>query len=104
MVFGLTQNVLAMVCTLAPLAIRMAVLLLILLALAILFGIIVGDRFAKPIRELQKATEKIMTGGMDYRINLQTGDEIQEFAESFNTMVEDLREKQKNLLFGVKFE
>ncbi|MDD5225887.1 MAG: ATP-binding protein [Candidatus Omnitrophica bacterium] len=71
---------------------------LILLAFAILFGIIIGDRLAKPIRGLQKATERIMAGEMNYRIELWTGDEIQEFAESFNDLIERLQEKQKNLL------
>jgi signal transduction histidine kinase/HAMP domain-containing protein len=83
---------------LKQLAVEGAVLLLILLVIAILSGSIVGDRFARPIRELQKATGMVMAGAMDYRIKIWTGDEIQEFAESFNAMIEDLRGRQKSLL------
>ena len=80
-------------------------LLLVLLAGAIFSGIFVGERFAKPIRELQKATERIMAGGMDYKIEIRTADEIQEFAESFNAMIADLRKKQDSLLMSrLEFE
>ena len=45
--------------------------------------------------DLQKAAERIMAGEMDYRIELWTGDEIQEFAESFNALIQQLQDKQK---------
>lgn len=83
---------------LKQLAVEGIVLLLSLLGFVLFFGLIVGDRFARPILELQKATEKIMAGRMDYKIELWTGDEIQEFSESFNAMIADLREKQSSLL------
>lgn len=83
---------------LKQLAIEGIVLFLILLAVAIFSGLIVGERFAKPIRELQRAVEKIMSGDINYRINLWTGDEIQEFSESFNVLIEQLRKKQEALI------
>ncbi len=83
---------------LKQLAIEGLVLLSILLAAAIFYGIIVGKRFSKPIHELQRAIAKIMAGDMDYRINIWTGDEIQEFSESFNTLIEQLRKRQTDLV------
>ncbi len=75
-----------------------AVLLLgALWVIAIIFGIIVGDRLSKPVRELQKAAEKILAGDMDYRIKLSTRDEIEAFAESFNNLIGKLHENQDKL-------
>ncbi len=94
----ITQDVAEVFQPLKQLAIKMAVLFLGLFAGALFFGVIVARRFAGPIRELQKAVEKIMAGEKDYRIKLWTRDELQDFAESFNALIGQLQEKQKNLL------
>lgn len=84
------------------LATGMAVLLLVILAVAVSLGIAVGNRFSKPIVVLQQATEKIVAGQWDYKVDIQTGDEIQEFAESFTEMVNRLRRRQSELLEAKK--
>ncbi len=51
----------------------------------------------KSIKKLQLGANKIGTGDLDYRLNIQTGDEIQELSEQFNQMATALRESYRTL-------
>lgn len=51
----------------------------------------------KSIKKLQLGANKIGTGDLDYRLNIQTGDEIQELSEQFNQMAATLRESYRTL-------
>ena len=51
----------------------------------------------KSIKQLQLGANKIGTGDLDYRLNIQTGDEIQELSEQFNQMAVALRESYRTL-------
>lgn len=73
------------------------VLALILFAVTIFLGRIIGGQFVKPIRELYVATEKIRMGSWDYEINVKTGDEIEELGDAFNLMTSRLKTLYGNL-------
>lgn len=55
-----------------------------------------------PIRELYKGAEVIGHGNLDHRLNIKTGDEIEELADGFNRMAGELKELYTNLENKVK--
>lgn len=75
--------------------------ILFLTALVVLFGnllsIFLIRIIVRPIRELSIGTQKIASGDLDYRVNVQSNDEIGDLAELFNSMAQDLRNYIKEL-------
>ena len=55
-----------------------------------------------PIQELYNGAEVIGSGNLDHRLNIKTGDEIQDLAEGFNKMAGELKELYTNLENKVK--
>ncbi len=55
-----------------------------------------------PIQELYSGAGIIGKGNLDHRLNIKTGDEIQDLAEGFNTMAGELKELYTNLENKVK--
>jgi len=51
----------------------------------------------RPIKSLRKGARQIAEGNLDYRIDLNTADELQEFAAEFNSMGEKLLERTARL-------
>ncbi len=82
---------------LLSLAIQMMVILSISFFIMLIEGYLAGGLIAGPINILYKGVEHISKGDWDYKIVLNTKDEIQEFAESFNKMIAEIREKQRKL-------
>ena len=76
---------------------RTSTLLLIGLGVALLSSVFVGRRIVRPLRTLGEGAERIGGGDLDYRLNVQTGDEIQSVAEEFNKMTSRLQESYANL-------
>lgn len=56
-------------------------------------GIIVWISYktSKPIRELHKGVEIIGSGNLDYRVEVKSGDEVEELAQEFNEMAGELK-------------
>lgn len=50
-----------------------------------------------PIVALKKGSEAIGGGNLDYKVDVKTGDEIEDFANSFNKMASDLKEYMEEL-------
>ena len=59
--------------------------------LAIISGIVLAKRMAKPIVELSDATRKVGKGKLDTQIAIQSKNEIGQLASSFNRMIKDLK-------------
>ncbi len=76
---------------------NIAIVMLIIIIIMMPIGYILSSVYAKPINKLHIATEKILRGNWDYDIKIHTGDEIEEFADSFGVMVSNLKMKQKEL-------
>jgi PAS domain S-box-containing protein len=64
-----------------------------LAALAILFGTILGIRFAKPIHDLADAASRIRDGDLSVRAPVTTQDEVGLLARNFNEMTEKLEQQ-----------
>lgn len=66
--------------------------------LTLIFITFVSFYFSKgitqPLEQFKEGAEIIGKGNLDYRIKVKTGDEIEELAESFNRMTEDLKKSR----------
>lgn len=51
---------------------------------------ILSRSFNKPVKDLKKAMEKIQTGNLNVRVNINTQDEMEYLGDGFNKMSEDL--------------
>ncbi len=74
------------------------ILFVIVLLLTILSSIILGVKFSIrnliwPLQELKERAKKISQGEFDTRIELNRDDELQDLAETFNSMARELKEK-----------
>ncbi|MCC6544242.1 MAG: HAMP domain-containing protein [Nitrospirae bacterium] len=59
---------------------------------------ITAGKIVRPVKELQKGAEQMGGGDLDYRITVNTGDEIEDLATNFNDMASKLK------LFYIKLE
>lgn len=70
-------------------------ILLVITLLIVFFSIWIGRYIAKeitvPIHELAEGTHAIASGNLDYRINVESNDEVGLLVKSFNRMTEDLK-------------
>jgi PAS domain S-box-containing protein len=66
-------------------------------AIALLFGFIAADQFTRPIKALRKGSEMLAKGNLDYRITINTNDEIEQLANDFNRMADDLKKHERQL-------
>jgi two-component system, NtrC family, sensor kinase len=72
-------------------------LLLIALIPALLLGLFFARQMAKPIRTLNAAASQLGSGDLDQRIEIRSGDELEELAETFNSMSARLRDSYNGL-------
>jgi signal transduction histidine kinase len=76
---------------------RTGLLLLLGLALSVAVAVIMVGRMVTPIRALREGAEAIGAGKLDQKIEVRTGDELQDLAEQFNRMAGELRESYAGL-------
>jgi nitrate/nitrite-specific signal transduction histidine kinase len=72
-------------------------LLLIGLGLAILASLALARRMVTPIRQLQTGPARIGAGDLAYRLEVETGDELEVLAGQFNAMASQLHESYAGL-------
>jgi len=79
---------------------------LALLAISLFVGAAVitwvSGRMTGPIRELHEGAKTIGSGNLDYRVNVETGDEIEWLGEEFNKMAAELKVSYATLEQKVK--
>jgi signal transduction histidine kinase len=80
----------------APL-IRIGILLLLGLVLSLLASLALARYMVRPINALREGAEAIGAGNLDQKIDVHTGDELQDLAEQFNNMATKLRESYAGL-------
>ena len=76
---------------------RSGVLLGLALLLAAVAGGLLARRMVVPIQRLQLGAERLGSGELGHRINIQTGDEIEVLADRFNHMGAQLQESYATL-------
>lgn len=64
-----------------------ATLMLVLIPI----GFIASGIFVRPIKKLRNEIEHIGRGNLDYKVEIETNDEIEELADSFNQMTANLK-------------
>jgi two-component system nitrogen regulation sensor histidine kinase NtrY len=75
---------------------RVYILVFALITLVVLFsvtwiGLYLARRITEPIQTLLHGTREISSGNLDYRVEVEAGDELGILVESFNRMTGDLR-------------
>jgi len=78
----------------------LVIMLIFVLLFVILDVFLIAEKIINPIKKLHEATDIIAQGNLDYKIDIKTGDEAEQLAESFNKMVKDVlsTEKEKRAL------
>jgi len=72
-------------------------LFFIMIGIVVLTARKVAGIITTPIIDLENGVKIIGAGNLDYRLNIHSGDEIEELAASFNTMTTDLQSYIRNL-------
>lgn len=67
------------------------------LIIAFLISIAVANSISRPIVKLQKGTEEIERGNLDYKAALNSKDEIGQLSRSFDAMTASLKESRENI-------
>lgn len=65
--------------------------LMVLIGLSFLFAYLSSGYIAGPLEKLYKGAESVANGNFDYKLDIRTGDEIEQLAKEFNFMEEKLR-------------
>ncbi len=73
------------------LLVQALVLMPILIIITLPLGIFFGTLSVKSIKKMQRSVERIRKGDLQHRIKIDTRDEIEELADSFNAMLDDLK-------------
>jgi len=60
-------------------------------------GIFLSRKITNPINELIKGTEEVRKGDLSTRVNVRSGDEIEQLAIAFNQMTSDRKRSQEEL-------
>jgi len=66
--------------------------------ISVLVAIYFSRRLTKPLLEVASGTRKVAGGDWEYRIPVQSKDEVGQLASAFNQMVSTLKEKQEQLI------
>jgi signal transduction histidine kinase/CheY-like chemotaxis protein len=77
------------------------VLFLVVLVFAVLAAVVLAERISGPVRKLSVGALSISKGDLNQKIDIHTGDEIEELSDTFNRMTGELaknRDQQKQLI------
>jgi signal transduction histidine kinase len=66
--------------------------------LGILISVWIAARFSRPIENLAAASREVAAGNWDVQVESHSGDELQELADSFNSMTRELMEQRDRLV------
>jgi len=75
---------------------------LVVLLLAVLLTLVISRRTTRPIRDLQRHTQRVAAGDLDARIAVDSHDELGELAEHFNRMTAEVKEQREQLIRAEK--
>ncbi len=80
------------------------IVLIGVLALAVAAAVLLARRIVSPIEKLQKGAEQIGLGNLEFAVQIDTNDELEDLSDEFNRMrirIKEVREREK-LLSQVK--
>jgi signal transduction histidine kinase len=67
------------------------------MAVSISFAYIISRRIANPIRSLLQGTKQVIKGNLDCHVSVAQRDEVGELAESFNSMIDEIKRYREEL-------
>jgi two-component system NtrC family sensor kinase len=80
---------------------RTATLFSTLIAVGMVFGLVMSYLFAarlvRPVRELAEGMNRVAQGDLNYKVRIQSGDELGSLAGAFNRMVKEAKERDLRL-------
>ncbi|HOE64408.1 MAG TPA: ATP-binding protein [Candidatus Sumerlaeota bacterium] len=76
---------------------RMSLLGVLMVAAMLLLGLYLSNKIVVPIKTLQKGLHDIAKGNLNARVKLRTGDEIEDLADGFNSMAQELQKTYGDL-------
>ena len=74
-----------------------AFLFFVILLVVLMVAVILSRVITRPVATLKEGAAAIGDGNLDFRVTIQSGDEFEDLARSFNTMAEALKENIANL-------
>ncbi|HVP97368.1 SpoIIE family protein phosphatase [Methanoregula sp.] len=74
-----------------------AILFVAILLVVLLVSIVLSRVITRPVEQLKAGAEALGEGDLDFRVEIQSGDEFEDLARSFNSMAEALKENIENL-------
>ncbi|MBO5092797.1 MAG: SpoIIE family protein phosphatase [Lachnospiraceae bacterium] len=95
---GITSGAQQMVsATLSTVMIRFIIFFAVVGIFVIMLSFAVSGTITRPIQKLARNVENIGQGNLDVRMEVESGDEVGELAQTFNRMLEDLQQYIQNL-------
>ncbi len=82
--------------------VRTSIILVPVLLLIFYGSGFMASRMARPIHTLAVGAQEIAAGNFDKKLEVHTGDEIEELADSFNHMTDELKKYMKNLALAAE--
>jgi signal transduction histidine kinase len=79
----------------SALLLRDAIMLLVVFVLVVLLSFVLALIIVRPIEKLEEGTARVAQGKFDEGVNITTGDELQELGDSFNDMVQGLKQLEQ---------
>ena len=76
---------------------EVAFFIILLIALAFSVSKIAARRITQPISDLTQGVQEISAGNLDKKVHVQTGDELENLADCFNTMTDELKSYMKRI-------
>jgi len=61
----------------------------------VLIGAVVAQQISRPILQVARASQRVAAGDLDQRVQVRTRDEVEDLAQAFNKMLEDLEHAQR---------
>lgn len=77
---------------LGPFALAVLGVLLIAVAIGSGFGFVTGNALTEPIKKLTEGAQAFAAGDLNQQIEITTGDEVENLANTFNNMASDLKD------------
>lgn len=65
----------------------------------VVLSILIARNISRPVTELQKAANKLAQGDFNAKVKVDTKDEIEDLANAFNAMIDNIKESNETILF-----
>ena len=75
-----------------------AIVIGLIIVFSLFSSIMLARKFTAPIKDLVLCANKVAAGNLNVQADIKTNDELQEFANVFNTMILKVKEREKEII------